>query len=278
MLMRLIKTPWQQCSGVFLWPLFVLACLWPGFAAAADAVVANCPAQSPLRWYKLSSIYDGDTLRLRGGEKVRVLAINSPELASEKNATQPLAAAARQAARDFFASSVEVGLEAGAEQRDRYGRLLAHVYRRDGVSLSAAMLSQGLAWQVVVPPNDAHWQCLQALERQARKQRLGVWQAGVYPIRQAGQLTTADAGFQRVQGVVSAVSRDRGGWWLQMGRLAIRIKNEDLANFDGLDPAQLQSRHITVRGWLIDRSRSSAVKKRGFSPLMLPLRHPAMLN
>jgi endonuclease YncB( thermonuclease family) len=278
MLMRLIKTPWQQCPGVFLWLLFTLACAWPDYTAAADPSVLGCSAQSPLRWYKLGSIYDGDTLRLQGGEKVRVLAINSPELATEKSAAQPLAVAARQAASAFFAGSDEVGLQVGVEHRDRYGRLLAHVYRRDGASLSAALLSQGLAWQVVVPPNDAHWQCLQALERRARGQRLGVWRVGVYPLRQADQLTAADAGFQRVQGVVSAVSRDRGGWWLQMGELAIRLKQEDLANFEGIDPAQWQSRRLTLRGWLIDRSHSSAVKKRGFSALMLSLRHPAMLN
>jgi micrococcal nuclease len=204
MLTRLLKTPWQQCPGVFLWLLVCAGSMFVEIAVAENHI--NCSAQH-ITWHQLASVIDGDTLRLDDGRKVRVLSINTPELVHDVSEAQPLAVEARQAAIEFFKNGDRVGLSLGVDSLDRYGRLLAQVYREDGANLSAYMLAQGLGWQVVVPPNDVNWQCLRQHEDDARKQQLGVWQKGIFPVKKADQLRIQDSGFQRVEGVVSSVNQ-----------------------------------------------------------------------
>ena len=207
-----------------------------------------------------------------------MLAINAPELATKHRPAEALAEQARQAVEAFFNGTDTIGLRLGRDQRDRYGRLLAHVYRANGDSLSAHLLAQGLAWQVVVPPNDSFWHCLQNQEQIARQQGLGLWDDKLMPVKSAQLLSRQDTGFQRVQGVVRSVSRSKGGWWLQLDNLALRLRDNDLDNFKGKKPAEWLDQSLTVRGWVIDRGRSPAVLKGDFSPLMMELRHPAMLK
>ena len=75
----------------------------------------------------LDSVIDGDTLRLKDGRKVRVMAIDTPELVGENGHPQAWAKEARDAAVEFFQHSSKVGLKSGLDKHDRYGRLLAHV-------------------------------------------------------------------------------------------------------------------------------------------------------
>ncbi len=269
----LLKTLDQQWSGVFLWLL--ISCF---ISAEAYAEGRDCPALGKLQWASLKSIVDGDTLSLSDGRKLRVIAINTPELARGARLAQPLAAAARAAVKDFFAGDTRVGLQLGVDDRDHYGRLLSHVFRAGGTSLSAYLLARGLAWQVVVPPNVRYWSCLAGVEQRAREQAVGIWAEGVYPIKSASTLRVADSGFQHVEGRVTSVVRSRRGWWLQLGPLAVRLQDKDMHYFTAVDPMQWQNKTLQLRGWLIDRSDSKAVREKGYSALMLDLRHPAMLK
>ena len=276
--MPTLKTPDRQWSGVFV----SVVLLWL-ISIAVHAEAGACLADGELQWAQIKHIVDGDTLQLSDGRKVRVLAINTPELArmvanQRQHGAQPLAEQARQEVVAFFAGDSRVGLQPGADTHDRYGRLLADVFRANGDSLSAHLLAAGMAWQVLVPPNDRYWRCLQRSEALARDRLLGVWAQPLYWIKQASELTLQDAGFQRVQGTVQSVSRSRGGWWIQLGRLAIRLEQRDLVYFGDTSPANWLNKPLTIRGWVIDRSKSAAVKKHGFSALMINLRHPVMLK
>lgn len=243
-----------------------------------NAAVGSCPVRGALQWVNLKSVVDGDTVRLADGRKVRLIAINTPELGRNGRADQALAREARRAVQAFFADDSRVGLLLGVEPRDRYGRVLAHLYRRDGASLSAYLLARGLGMQVVVPPNDQHWHCLAKVEARARGAGLGVWGLAAYGIKTASAVTPMDAGFQRVQGRVSAVSRVKNGWWLEMGKLSVRLSDRDRAHFGDVDPAQWLHQTLVIRGWLIDRSDSKAVIRNDFNVMMVNLRHPAMMK
>ncbi|TML31896.1 MAG: thermonuclease family protein [Actinobacteria bacterium] len=71
-----------------------------------------------------------------------------------------------------------VQLRVGAEPRDRYGRLLAYVYRRrDGLFVNAVLVRDGYATTLTIPPNDAHAAQLARLERSARRAGRGLWRA-----------------------------------------------------------------------------------------------------
>jgi len=123
-------------------------------------------------------VVDGDTLEVTGGERVRLIGIDTPET---KAPDRPVGCFGQEASR-FTATVVPAGtavrLVGDAEQRDRYGRLLAYVYRRaDGLFLNAELLRRGFAQLLTIPPSVAHTDEFAALARQAREGSQGLWSA-----------------------------------------------------------------------------------------------------
>ena len=71
-----------------------------------------------------------------------------------------------------------VRLVRDVEARDRYGRLLAYVYRdSDGLFIDLTMVSEGYAGTLAIPPNLAHRGELDAAATAAQAARRGLWQA-----------------------------------------------------------------------------------------------------
>jgi len=123
-------------------------------------------------------VVDGDTIEVSDGERVRLIGVDSPETNAPN---QPVGCFGADASR--FTSSVlppgtPVRLVGDVEQRDRYGRLLAYVYRRsDGLFVNAELLRRGLAQVLTIPPNVAHTDEFAAIARQAREGSQGLWAA-----------------------------------------------------------------------------------------------------
>ena len=103
--------------------------------AAPFALCAEAP--------RTTCVVDGDTFWLNG-EKIRIADINAPETQGARCAAE---ARLGEAAKFRLAQLLGAGhfrMEASARDRDRYGRLL-RVVRRDGRSLGAVLVAEGLA-------------------------------------------------------------------------------------------------------------------------------------
>ena len=124
-------------------------------------------------------VVDGDTIqvRLEGGrtERVRYIGIDTPE--SVKPGTPVQCFAKRASARNAaLIGGRRVRLRYDVERRDRYGRLLAYVYRaRDGLFVNAELVRRGYATAVTFPPNVAHEREFRRLARRARMSGRGLW-------------------------------------------------------------------------------------------------------
>ena len=69
-----------------------------------------------------------------------------------------------------------VRLVLDAEPRDRYGRLLAYVYRgRDGLFVNAALVRHGYARPLTIPPDVRFAGRFAALAAAARRAGRGLW-------------------------------------------------------------------------------------------------------
>lgn len=126
----------------------------------------------------VKKVVDGDTLEVSGGERVRLIGVDTPESVAPD---RPVGCFGKEASR-FTASVVPPGtpvrLVGDVEQRDRFGRLLAYVYRQaDGLFVNAELLRQGFAQLLTIPPNIAHTDELAAIARQAREGSQGLWAA-----------------------------------------------------------------------------------------------------
>ncbi|MDA2932633.1 thermonuclease family protein, partial [Nitrospinae bacterium AH-259-F20] len=79
-----------------------------------------------------------------------------------------------QCLKDILAGQM-VRLEIGVEPRDRYKRLLAHVYTKDGLYVNAELLRRGCAKLMVIGANVSHLFQLVKAQEGARKAKAGVW-------------------------------------------------------------------------------------------------------
>ena len=145
---------------------------------AAFLVVACGPtssgsdtAQSPalVDW-----VADGDTLRLRGGERVRLLQIDDPEAGRECYAGKATGELVRLAPR-----GTRVVLEADPELdlRDRYGRLLRYVFRGQ-LNVNVELVRRGAATPYFHRgARGRHADRLLVAVDEARRARRGMWGA-----------------------------------------------------------------------------------------------------
>ena len=224
---------------------------------------------------EVAKVVDGDSLTLTDGRKIRLVGVNTPELNSTDPKQKILAEQAKRAVLLFFATQKTIYTQTDSDRLDRYGRQLSHIYRADGSSLTAHLISQGLGWQILVPPNGLHQACYIANEQYAKKQALGVWRDNSF-VYQAEQLSEQQTGFGVVSGVVTKVSKGKKGWWLELGKLAVSVQKEDLPHFSEVDFYSLKNEKIFLKGWIVDRSDSKWVRKNGYAPFMMHWRHPSM--
>jgi micrococcal nuclease len=109
----------------------------------------------------VTRVVDGDTIRVRfvsGSERrVRYIGVDTPERGER------CFSAATELNRRLLGDG-RVRLEFDDDREDRYGRLLAYVYRAgDGLFINRELLERGLAEPLTVKPNDEHAKEFEAL-------------------------------------------------------------------------------------------------------------------
>ncbi len=112
-------------------------------------------------------VLDGDTFVLSDDRRVRLLGLDTPEKG------EPFSETAKA-----FADSVlrgrAVRLETGKEAIDKYGRILAYVHI-NSILYNELLLKRGLARVYLFRKNDRYNSRLIAAQKEARKNRVGVW-------------------------------------------------------------------------------------------------------
>lgn len=220
---------------------------------AANAESVDITPLSNRYRYQLDYVYDGDTIVLANGERVRLLNINAPEISSRHRDGEQGGEAAKQWLQQQIGKQ-PVYLRFDKEKRDKYDRLLAHIFLDDERHLNAEMLEQGLVSLTVHPPNLLYVDTMQAAQQRAIKQKIGIWDGKAYPLKtaQAGLATSERRGWQRWQITATEIKATRSQIWLMAGeRLSIRIKKDQLALF--ADPQRYLNKPLEVRGWLSRR-------------------------
>jgi micrococcal nuclease len=122
-------------------------------------------------------VVDGDTIAVAAADGrrdvVRYIGVDTPESVKPGTPVQCYAkAASHENARLVAGRRVRLRLD--AEPRDRYGRLLAYVYR-DGVLVNARLLQGGFARTLTIPPNDHFAKRFSLLQLRARAAGRGLW-------------------------------------------------------------------------------------------------------
>jgi micrococcal nuclease len=161
-------------------PWVLVVVLAAGYGYSRSGGGADPPRAGAMGAGQVVKVVDGDTIRVRtaaGTERVRLIGIDTPETVKPDTAVQCFGRAA-SAETHRLLDGRSVRLVQDAEARDRYGRLLAYVYRRpDGLFVNAELARRGFARQLTIPPNVRFADRFRALVAQARDAGRGLWAA-----------------------------------------------------------------------------------------------------
>jgi micrococcal nuclease len=127
--------------------------------------------RGPADRFRITRVIDGDTVELTGGDRLRLLAIDTPEKG------EPF----HDAAMACLASVTRnrgIQVEYDRQRRDRYGRMLGFVYVEDTMLVNRVLVDSGLAYVYFFKDDDLsrkeYRQLLEA-QRRAMGRRSGLW-------------------------------------------------------------------------------------------------------
>jgi len=162
---------------VLPWILVVLLAAGYGYARSDGD---DPGAARATRTAHVLRVVDGDTILVSVGgaqERVRYIGVDTPETVKPRTPVQCFGKKA-SAANHRLVDGRDVRLVADVEARDRYGRLLAYVYRAsDGLFVNAALARDGYATVLTIPPNVRFAERFRTLAAQARAAGRGLWSA-----------------------------------------------------------------------------------------------------
>lgn len=141
---------------------------------------------------KVLSIVDGDTIKvLINGrvEKVRLIGIDTPESRINRRANLQarrnnkdvreiinMGKLAKEHLGLYLLEDDTIYLEFDVQKRDRYGRLLAYVWK-DGLLINKEMICDGYAYPLTIPPNTKYADEFRECFKEAREEGTGLWES-----------------------------------------------------------------------------------------------------
>lgn len=208
-------------------------------------------------FYDVRFVYDGDTIRLDNGDRVRLLGINTPEVERRDKPGEP----GGEAAKLWLAKRLEdtrVRLQADVQGKDRYGRSLAHCFTESGEHLNLSLVEQGLAAVNIHPPNLAFADVLVAAQQRARKTRLGIWGNPAYTPVPIEDLAGRSRGWRRLYGTPVRVRRGRKFHRLIFSEhVDVRIPLANLSLFEDL--RRYIGKPLEIMGWPSRRKKRYSI-------------------
>jgi micrococcal nuclease len=119
---------------------------------------------------------DGDTLRLSGIGRVRLIGVDTPEV---YGGVECYGREASAFTKRVLPPGTRVSYRLGVEPRDRYGRALAYVWLRDGRFFNLMLVDRGYAQVLTIPPNVDYADRFRKAQQRARQAERGLWSPAV---------------------------------------------------------------------------------------------------
>lgn len=242
---------------------FVALLAWASVGFGQQAGCGPDGGLGKLQAVQVVTVYDGDTVELKDGRRVRLVGINTPEVAHPPKAEEPLGQSATQLLKEKIGDK-PLWLQTGKQAKDHYGRTLGYLFTAEGNNIIAELLYSGAGFQVAIPPNLAYSDCYSRAASQARQQGRGVWgHAYFQPI--PADSPNLKGGYARVVGRVERVSLTKNVIWVDLqGQVSLKLNRKHASflagdTFDQVVAASRKRSGITdlvleARGWVVDRN------------------------
>lgn len=133
--------------------------------------------------YSVVRVIDGDTIVINKdgvNESVRMIGIDTPETVHPSKPVQCFGIEASRKTKEWLEGrSVELIVDKGQGERDKYQRLLGYVYRDDGMFINLELIKQGYAYEYTYKEPYKYQEEFKAAEAEASGAKRGLWADGI---------------------------------------------------------------------------------------------------
>jgi len=218
-------------------------------------------------YYYVKRVFDGDTVMLENGTKIRLLGINTPEVEHRNKSGQP----GGEKAKRWLEQAVlgkKIRVQKDIEKKDKYGRTLAHIFTQNRRHINLELVELGLATVNIHPPNLKFTDELLRAQKLAESKKLGIWEYPEYQPKTVASIGGSRLkGWQRLVGNVLRIRESRKYVYLVFSKqFDVRIALDNLRYFPDLK--KYVGKKIEVRGWISRRKKH----------LSMLIRHPAAIK
>jgi len=137
---------------------------------------------SEFLFYSVTQVIDGDVIEIRinGKEHVfRLIGLDTPESVDPIREVQCFGKEASNKAKELlFNKKVRIETDMSQGATDKYGRMLAYVYREDGLFFNKYMIEQGYAREYTYETVYKYQSEFKAAQKNAEISQLGLWSPG----------------------------------------------------------------------------------------------------
>jgi micrococcal nuclease len=125
-------------------------------------------------------VFDGDTISVRRNgelEKVRFIGVDTPETKDPRKPVQCFGEEASRYTKTMLEGrQVRIEIDPTQGERDRYSRILAYVWRDDGLMINRALIEEGYAHEYTYQDNVYKYQEeFKNGEASAQNKQKGLW-------------------------------------------------------------------------------------------------------
>lgn len=152
-------------------------------AAEQTAGTGTVSISDTAELYTVTKVVDGDTLAISingKSETIRLIGIDTPETVDPRTTVQCFGKEASDKAKELLTGKkVRIEKDPTQGERDKYDRLLAYVWREDGLFFNKYMVEQGYAHEYTYNTPYKYQSEFKAAQATAQAQKRGLWAPGV---------------------------------------------------------------------------------------------------
>lgn len=193
--------------------------------------------QPQFTYYSVTEVVDGDTIKINISgktETLRLIGIDTPETVDPRKPVQCFGKEASNKAKELLSGKkVRIELDPTQGERDKYDRLLAYVYRDDGIFYNKHMIEQGYAHEYTYNTPYKYQTEFKAAQKSAQANQAGLWS----PTTCNGDTTSSDSQTQ----TSPATTQSSGKFYTSSHYSAKYYYPESCDGWKSLSPSYLKS-------------------------------------
>lgn len=130
--------------------------------------------------YQITKVTDGDTIHVKVNNEeitVRMKGVDTPETVDPRKTVQCFGKEASNKTKELLTGRMVnlVPDKGDASLFDKYGRVLAYIYRDDGLFVNEYLVKEGYAHEYTYDKPYEMQKAFKKLEKQAREEKKGLW-------------------------------------------------------------------------------------------------------